>query len=106
MRQLFLIVTLLFTSTIILAQDNFNIDDLPTILVRELNKFRLKNGLDTFEVNPVLVNAAEMDAKAFAKSGNVKVDQEKVKKNLVKARGTKKGEEVAMLALVSKGKDN
>ena len=106
MRQLFLIVTLLFTSTIILAQDNFNIDDLPTILVRELNKFRLKNGLDTFEVNPVLINAAEMDAKAFAKSGNVKVDQEKVKKNLVKAGGTKKGEEVAMLAPVSKGRDN
>lgn len=106
MRKLLLSFSLLFAVTLTQAQDNFNIDDLPNILVRELNKFRLKNGLDTFEVNQVLVDASAMDAKAFAKSGAVKVDPEKVKKNLVKAGGTKKGEEVAMLAPVSKGRDN
>ncbi|MBA4241502.1 MAG: hypothetical protein C0448_12310 [Sphingobacteriaceae bacterium] len=106
MRKLLLSFSLLFAVTLTQAQDNFNIDDLPNILVRELNKFRLKNGLDTFEVNQVLIDASAMDAKAFAKSGAVKVDPEKVKKNLVKAGGTKKGEEVAMLAPVSKGRDN
>ena len=106
MRKLLLSFALLFLVSLTQAQDNFNIDDLPNILVRELNKFRLKNGLDTFEVNQVLVNASAMDAKAFAKSGAAKVDPEKVKKNLVKAGGTKKGEELAMLAPVSKGRDN
>lgn len=106
MRKLLLSFSLLFAVTLTQAQDNFNIDDLPNILVRELNKFRLKNGLDTFEVNQVLIDASAMDAKAFAKSGAAKVDPEKVKKNLVKAGGTKKGEEVAMLAPVSKGRDN
>jgi outer membrane protein OmpA-like peptidoglycan-associated protein len=88
------------------AQDNFNIDDLPGILIHELNLFRAKNGLDTFEVNQVLVDAAAIDAKNLVKSPQVKVDPEKVKKNLVKAGGTKKGEEVAMLAPVNKGRDN
>lgn len=97
MRKLLLSFSLLFAITLIQAQDNFNIDDLPKILVRELNKFRLKNGLDTFEVNQVLIDAATMDCKTFAKSGVVKVDPAKVQKNLVKAGGTKKGEETAML---------
>ncbi len=96
-------LALAFTSK---AQDNFNIDDLPKLLVHELNLFRAKNGLDTFEVNQVLVDAAAIDSKNLVKSPQVKVDQEKVKKNLVKAGGTKKGEEVAMLAPVSKGRDN
>lgn len=42
MRKLLLSFSLLFAITLIQAQDNFNIDDLPKILVRELNKFRLK----------------------------------------------------------------
>jgi len=75
-------------------------------LVRELNKFRIKNGLDTFEVNDVLVNAAAIDAKSFAKSGQSKVDPEKVKRILLKLEGPKRGEELAMLAPVSKGRDN
>lgn len=96
----------LFFVTAYQAQDNFNIDDLPNVLVRELNKFRIANGLDTFEVNQVLVDAANIDGTKFAKAGVAKVDPEKVKKNLVKAGGTKKGEEVTMLAPISKGRDN
>lgn len=106
MRKLLLSITFLFSVIVSQAQDNFNIDELPTILVRELNKFRIKNGLDTFEVNQVLINASAIDGKTFSKSGVAKVDPEKVKKNLVKAGGTKKGEEVTMLAPVSKGRDN
>jgi outer membrane protein OmpA-like peptidoglycan-associated protein len=102
---------LVFASFLLLAfcakaQDNFNIDDLPRILIHELNLFRAKNGLDTFEVNQVLVDAAAIDAKNLVKSPQVKVDPAKVKKNLVKAGGTTKGEEVAMLAPVNKGRDN
>jgi outer membrane protein OmpA-like peptidoglycan-associated protein len=106
MQKLLLSIAFLFIVALTQAQDNFNIDELPNILVRELNKFRLKNGLDTFEVNQVLIDAAAIDAKAFIKSGQAKVDPLKVQKNLVKAGGTKKGEEVAMLAPVSKGRDN
>jgi outer membrane protein OmpA-like peptidoglycan-associated protein len=64
------------------------------------------NGLDTFEVNQILVDAAAIDAEKMSESGQVKVDPEKAKKNLVKAGGTKKGEEVAMNAPISKGRDN
>ena len=106
MRKLLLSFALLFIVALTQAQDNFNIDDLPNILIQELNKFRIKNGLDTFEVNQVLIDAASIDAKSFVKSGQAKVDPLKVQKNLVKAGGTKKGEEVAMLAPVSKGRDN
>jgi hypothetical protein len=106
MRKLLFSFILLFSVSVFQAQDNFNIDDLPSVLVRELNKFRIANGLDTFEVNQVLVDAAAIDGKKFASAGAAKVDPEKVKKNLVKAGGTKKGEEVTMLAPVSKGRDN
>ena len=106
MRKLLFSLLFLFSVTVSQAQDNFNIDDLPNVLVRELNKFRIANGLDTFEVNQVLIDAAGIDGNKFAKAGVAKVDPEKVKKNLVKAGGTKKGEEVTMLAPVSKGRDN
>ena len=88
------------------SQDDFNMNDLPNYLVRELNKFRLLNGLDTFEVNQILVDAAAIDAEKMSESGQVKVDPIKAKKNLVKVGGTKKGEEVAMNAPISKGRDN
>lgn len=106
MRKNLLFITLFFSSLVNYAQDNFNLDELPGVIVRELNRFRKANGLDTFEMNQVLVDAAALDAKTFSKSGAVKVDPEKAKKNLVKAGGTNKGEEVAMLAPVSKGRDN
>lgn len=106
MRKFLLSFVVLFFAIVTQAQDNFNMNELPGILIRELNSFRMKNGLDTFEVNQVLIDAAAIDAKAFAKSAVAKVDPEKVKKNLVKAGGTKKGEEVAMLTPVSKGRDN
>lgn len=88
------------------GQNNFDIEQLPRELVHELNKFRVQNGLDTFEVNEILATAAAYDADKMADAQQVKVDPAKVQKNLVKAGGTKKGEEVAMSAPVSKGRDN
>lgn len=106
MKKLVLFFSILFFAFLSKAQDDFDIDKLPNVLVRELNRFRAANGLDTFEVNQVLIDAAALDAKNMAKSGQVKVDPSKVQKNLVKAGGTKKGEELAMNAPVSKGRDN
>ena len=106
MKKLLLLFIFLFSATFSKAQENFNLDDLPGIVIRELNKFRIKNGLDTFEVNDVLINAAAVDAKKFSKSGVAKVDPEKVKKNLVKAGGTKKGEELTIIAPVTKGRES
>lgn len=97
------ILTICFTAR---SQNNFEIEKLPGALVHELNKFRMQNGLDTFDVNEVLIHAAEIDADKMAGSGQVKVDPARVQKNLVKAGGTKKGEEVAMNAPVSKGREN
>ncbi|MBS1637485.1 MAG: hypothetical protein JST26_16335 [Bacteroidetes bacterium] len=88
------------------SQNAFDIDQLPNILVHELNKFRIQNGLDTFDVNDVLIKAATIDATKMAKAGQVKVDPAAVQKNLVKAGGTKKGEEVAANGPVAKGRDN
>ena len=87
-------------------KSDFNIDELPNCLVCELNKFRIANGLDTFEINQILISAAEIDAKKMSKSGQVKVDVEKAKKNIVKVGGTKKGEELAMNSPISKGRDD
>ncbi len=106
MKNFLLFFFFCFSYTIANAQDNFNLDDLPRLLVTELNKFRIKNGLDTFELKQMLVRAAEIDADKMAGSGQVKVDPLKVKKNLIKVGGTNKGEEVAMNAPVSKGRDN
>jgi len=106
MKHFLFSVTFFLIAITAQSQDDFNINDLPNYLVRELNKFRLLNGLDTFEVNQILVDAASIDAEKMSESGQVKVDPEKAKKNLVKAGGTKKGEEVAMNAPISKGRDN
>ena len=42
MRKLLLSFAFLLFALAINAQDNFNIDELPNVLVRELNKFRIK----------------------------------------------------------------
>lgn len=106
MKNFLLFFFFCFSYSIANAQENFNLDELPRLLVTELNKFRIKNGLDTFELKQMLVKAAEIDADKMAGSGQVKVDPLKVKKNLIKVGGTNKGEEVAMNAPVSKGRDN
>lgn len=105
MSKIFLIFIFLFSISYTKAQDVFNIDDLQNLLVKELNKFRTANGLDTFEVNQILVNAAAIDALDMALSGQAKVDQLVAQKHLAKAGGTKKGEELAMITPAVKGKD-
>lgn len=106
MQKTIYILSFVLFSYFLHSQNNFNIDDLPKILVHELNKFRLANNLDTFELNPILTEAASIDADDFSDDGIVKVDQKTAKRNLVRSGGTNKGEELAILAPVSKGRDN
>lgn len=106
MQKSIYILCFILSSIFLQSQNNFNIDDLPKVLVHELNKFRLANNLDTFEVNPILIEAASLDADDFSDDGKVKVDQKAAKRNLVRSGGTNKGEELAILAPVSKGRDN
>ena len=106
MQKFIYILCFIFSSISIQSQNNFNIDDLPKILVHELNKFRLANNLDTFELNPILTEAASIDADDFSDDGKVKVDQKIAKRNLMSSGGTNKGEELAIIAPISKGRDN
>jgi hypothetical protein len=103
MKKILLLVFLV-SAVLVKSQENFNINDLQDLLVKELNKFRKTNGLDTFEVNEILVNGATYDAISMATAGQAKVDQEVAKKHLVKAGGTKKCEELAIIVPVLKGK--
>lgn len=104
-RKILLILVLSVFSSFLFSQETFDINQLSGVIVREMNKFRIQNGLDTFEVNDVLIKAAGMDAVSMAKAGQFKVDPAKVQKNLVKSGATKKGEEIAASAPVAKGKN-
>ncbi|MBK9284189.1 MAG: hypothetical protein IPM51_07685 [Sphingobacteriaceae bacterium] len=84
----------------------FKIDELPRLLVNELNRFRISKGLDTVEVNEMMDYAAEMSAYKMGNSGKDKVDSKNTQKFLKKAGATKRGEEIAMKANVFKGRDD
>ncbi len=89
------------------TDNNFNIEELPKVLLVELNKFRKSKGLDTLETNELLINAAFTSAEKFSDAAkSPKVDPKTTKKNLKSAGATRKGEEVAMNAPISKGRDN
>lgn len=85
---------------------NFKLDELPKVLLVEINKFRKSKGLDTLELNTMLCEAATNSAAKMIDKNQAKVDPKSTKKFLKKAGATKKGEEVAMKAPVSKGKES
>lgn len=87
------------------GDSNFNIDDLPKALLTEINQFRKSKGLDTLEFYDLLNKVGTMSSSKMG-DGQVKVEPKKTQKLLKKAGGTKKGEEVAMKAPISKGKEN
>jgi len=87
-------------------QDNFKLEDLPKIILKELNRFRLSKGLDTLEMSEMLVFSSELSAQTMATSQKDKVDPKTTLKNLKKAGATKRGEEITMKAPVSKGREN
>lgn len=89
-----------------ISDNNFNIDELPKILIVEINKFRKSKGLDTLEFNETLTNASGITSEKLADAGNIKFESKDTKKALKKVGATRKGEQVAMNAPVSKGRDN
>ncbi|MGZ3932561.1 MAG: CAP domain-containing protein, partial [Bacteroidia bacterium] len=87
--------------------ENFKQDDLPKVLLTEINKFRKSKGLDTLEMSEMLSVAAMNSAESFADSkGQPRVEAKQTRKNLKYVGATKKGEELAMNAPISKGRDN
>jgi uncharacterized protein YkwD/outer membrane protein OmpA-like peptidoglycan-associated protein len=88
------------------SDENFKIDSLPTILLRELNRFRTEKGLGKLEFSDMLIDAAYLSADDMASSGKDKVEDKKSKKYLKKSGATPRGEQVTMKAPVSKGREN
>lgn len=81
-------------------------EDLPRILLNELNRFRKEKGLDTLEMNNMLTEAAASSTDRYDGGGQPKSDPAKTKKFLKNAGATNKGEELIMNAPVSHGRDN
>jgi len=88
-----------------LNDQNFKLDSLPHILLRELNRFRTEKGLDRLEFSDMLGDAAANSSDDMASSGKDKIELSDTKSNLKKAGATKKGEEVTMKAPINKGRE-
>jgi len=88
------------------TEDNFKIEDLPRVLLNEINRFRKSKGLDSLEMNEMLVYSSQLSSDKMASTNKDKVEVKTTQKNLKKAGATKRGEELTMKAPVSKGRDN
>ncbi|MBI2722028.1 MAG: hypothetical protein HYX39_07625 [Bacteroidetes bacterium] len=86
--------------------ENFKADDLSRIILKELNRFRVSKGLDTLEMSEMLVYASEISTDKMSSSKKDKIEPKNTLKNLKKAGATKRGEEIAMKAPISKGRNN
>ena len=66
---------------------NFTIEELPKVLLVELNKFRKSKGLDTLEFNELLTEAAFISAEKFSDAAkSPKVDPKTTKKKSENSR--------------------
>lgn len=88
------------------ADENFKMEELPKVLLKELNRFRVSKGLDTLEMSEMLVFASELSTDKMASSKKDKIEAKTTLKNLKRAGATKRGEEITMKAPISKGRDN
>lgn len=88
------------------SDENFKLDSLPNVLLRELNRFRAEKGLGRLEFSDMLMDAAYLSADKMASSGKDKLEAKDTKKHLKKSGATPRGEEVTMKAPVSKGREN
>lgn len=86
-------------------EQNFKLDSLPTVILKELNRFRLSKGLDSIEMSEMLQFAGDLSAEQMAYLGNDKVEKKSTQRNLKKSGATKRGEEITMKASISKGKE-
>lgn len=89
-----------------ISDENFKMEELPKVLLKELNRFRVSKGLDTLEMNPMLFYSADISSDKMAAAEKDKVEVKTTQKNLKKAGATKRGEEVTMKAPVSKGRES
>lgn len=88
------------------VDQNFKIDELPRVILKELNRFRQSKGLDTLEMSEMLVYASELSTDKMASSKKDKIEVKTTLKNLKKSGATKRGEEITMKAPISKGREN
>ncbi len=89
-----------------ISDGNFKLEELPRIILKELNRFRVSKGLDTLEMSDMLQFSGELSADKMADAGKDKIDPKQTLKHLKKAGATKRGEEITMKAPISKGRDN
>jgi hypothetical protein len=87
-------------------QGKFRSDDLPKVLLRELNRFRLSKGLDTLEISEMLQAAAEMSAQDMADNDSEKTNRKNALKYLKTVGATQQGEELTMKGVISKGRED
>jgi hypothetical protein len=84
----------------------FRSENLPKVLLRELNRFRISKGLDTLETNEMLQTAAEMSSQDMADNDSEKTDRKNALKYLKTVGATQRGEELTMKGVISKGRED
>lgn len=84
----------------------FRTENLPRIILKELNRFRISKGLDTLEISEMLQSAAEISSQAMADNDSEKTDRANTLKFLKYVGATKKGEELTMKGVISKGRED
>lgn len=89
-----------------LGEEKFRTENLPKILLRELNRFRLSKGLDTLETIEMLQAAAEMSSQDMADNDSEKTDRKNALKYLKIVGATQKGEELTMKGVINKGRED
>ncbi len=106
------VISLAFTISVFtsfsqaLGEEKFRSDNLPKVLLRELNRFRLSKGLDTLEMIEMLQAAAEMSAQDQADNESEKTTRKNSLNYLKVVGATQKGEELTMKAVVTKGRED
>jgi outer membrane protein OmpA-like peptidoglycan-associated protein len=86
--------------------DKFRADRLPRVVLNELNRFRMSKGLDTLEMSEFLLGAADMSSQDMADNESEKIKPQTSQKYLGIIQATKRGEELSMKGVISKGKED
>lgn len=84
----------------------FRTEGLQKVLLQELNRFRASKGLNTFQLNDMLLTAAEMSSQDLADNDSEKTDRKNTLKYLKEVKATQRGEELTMKAVISKGRED
>ena len=88
------------------SNQNFKVDELSKVLLKELNRFRIEKGLDTLEMSEMLQFSGDLSTDIMVDKTKDKIEPKQTLKHLKKAGATKRGEEITMKAAISKGKED